>query len=85
MVRHLAAMPGPERKALKRRMLALFQRAEMKSITGKLDDNETQGGNKNHDGASCPPPLPREPLECQTFGTRTTLVGDEAGDTKPFR
>ena len=42
MVYRLAAMAPKERKALKRRVLALFRRAEMRAVKGRIDDANHQ-------------------------------------------
>ena len=48
VVRQLAAMTKEERQALKRRVLALFRRAEMRCLRGKLDDKNS---NSRHNPA----------------------------------
>lgn len=45
MVRRLALMEKEERNALKRRVLALFRRAEMVAIDGKLEPEKTKVNN----------------------------------------
>lgn len=47
MVHQLAAMPKRERRALKRRVLALFRRAELVCLKGKLDDKKTESLHKS--------------------------------------
>lgn len=39
VVRQIAALPARERKAMRRRLLALFRRAELRVIDGGIDDS----------------------------------------------